>query len=742
MLAGGRKAAKVRLDPQSLAIGRAGALAGGDAPTHTTTNTQTTMIADHLIGLELFEADLWKIADNLRANSNLASNEYFMPIMGLIFLRYATNRFYEAKAAIEADKAAGKMPDRPLVDADFTHRRALNLPERARFDVILKTPKDGNLGAALNAAMEEIERAFPPLAGQLPKDYARFEGGVLEEMMRMFDSEGLRTASGDVFGRIYEYFLAEFSKQGAHDNGEFFTPPSIVQTIVNVIEPDRGTILDPACGSGGMFVQSSHFIEDAGQDTMKRVTFYGHEKNETTARFAQINLAVHGLQGSIRAGNEAITYYKDPHELVGKCDFVMANPPFNVDEVDADKIKGDKRLPFGLPSVNKAKKVSNANYLWLSYFYSYLNKTGRAGVVMSSQASSAGRDEAIMRQKLIETGAVDVMIDIRGNFFYTRTVPCQLWFLDRAKEKDEARRDHVLMLDARNIYRKVSRAVCDFNPEQQKNIAAIVWLYRGQSDRFLKLVESYLAQAVEDSEGATRTLSAFQSALGKLVALIEPFAKLKREDDPLAASWAEMIGARRTLMEDIRAFGKKTEAQADAWPGAGRDNAGLNGTRLALHPLADRCRDLANQIDLAAKLAGRVIDIAVKELDARNSEAWDNGDVNKARKALDAARTDVVEALRLVRYFVRQADWLQERFPEAKLRDVEGLVKLVDRATIKAHDWSLTPGRYVGVAPEEQDEDFDFEEALRAIHIDLKGLNDEAAELAARIARNFEELGA
>jgi type I restriction enzyme M protein len=700
------------------------------------------MIADHLTEIEKFEADLWKIADNLRANSNLASNEYFMPIMGLIFLRHATNRFYEAKAAIEADKAAGKMPDRPLVEADFTRRRALSLPESARFDVILTTPKDGNLGAALTSAMEAIEAAFPPLANQLPKDYGRFEGSVLEDMMRMFDSEGLRKASGDVFGRIYEYFLAEFSKQGAHDNGEFFTPPSIVQTIVNVIEPDHGTILDPACGSGGMFVQSSHFIEDAGQDTMKRVTFYGHEKNETTARLAQINLAVHGLQGSIRAGNEAITYYKDPHELAGKCDFVMANPPFNVDEVDADKIKGDKRLPFGLPGVNKAKKVSNANYLWLSYFYSYLNETGRAGVVMSSQASSAGRDEAAVRQKLIETGAVDVMIDIRGNFFYTRTVPCQLWFFDRTKEKDEIRRDHVLMLDARKIFRKVSRAVCDFSPEQQKNIAAIVWLYRGQSDRFLELVESYLARSIVDGKAAAAPLAAFEDAVGKLVALIETFAKQKREDDLLVEPWTELMASRATLTADIEAFGKEAAAQARAWQGAGRDNAGLNAARLALRPLADRCRDLTKQIDLAAKLAGRLIEIAVKELDARNSDAWDNGDVNKARNALEATRADAVEALRPARYFVRQADWLQERFPEAKLCDVEGLVKLADRATIKTHDWSLTPGRYVGLAPEEEDEDFDFEEALRAIHIDLKGLNEEAAELAARIARNFEELGA
>ena len=496
------------------------------------------MVADHMLGIEKFEADLWKIADNLRANSNLASNEYFMPIMGLIFLRHATNRFYEAKAAIEADKAAGKMPDRPLVEADFTRRRALNA---ARERAVRRDPEDAARTAiSARRSTPPWRRSKPPSRrspGNCRRTTRASRASVLEEMMRMFDSEGLRTASGDVFGRIYEYFLAEFSKQGAHDNGEFFTPPSIVQTIVNVIEPDHGIILDPACGSGGMFVQSSHFIEDAGQDTMKRVTFYGHEKNETTARLAQINLAVHGLQGTIRAGNEAITYYKDPHELAGKCDFVMANPPFNVDEVDAEKIKGDKRLPFGLPGVNKAKKVSNANYLWLSYFYSYLNETGRAGVVMSSQASSAGRDEATVRQKLIETGAVDVMIDIRGNFFYTRTVPCQLWFFDRAKEKDEARRDHVLMLDARNIFRKVSRSVCDFSPEQQKNIAAIVWLYRGQQERFLKLVESYLAQAIADGEAASAPLAAFEEALGKLVDLIEPFAKLKRENDPLAEPW-------------------------------------------------------------------------------------------------------------------------------------------------------------------------------------------------------------
>lgn len=700
------------------------------------------MIADHLTGIEKFEADLWKLADDLRANSNLASNEYFMPILGLLFLRQASNRYYEAVKAIEADQEAGKMPKRPLTDADFAKRRALNLPAKARYDALLELEKGADLGAALNGAMEAVEKHFPPLEGQLPKDYARFDNEVLERMLRMFDAEALRTASGDVFGRIYEYFLAEFSKQGAHDNGEFFTPPSIVQTIVNVIEPNHGTILDPACGTGGMFVQSSHFIEDAGQETMKRVTFYGHEKNETTAKMAQINLAVHGLEGKIRAGDEAITYYKDPHELAGKCDFVMANPPFNVDAVDADKVKGDKRLPFGLPGVNKAKKVSNANYLWLSYFYSYLNDKGRAGVVMSSQASSAGRDEAAVRQKIVETGAVDVMIDIRGNFFYTRTVPCQLWFFDRAKEKDKARRDHVLMLDARNIYRKVSRAIYDFSPEQQKNIASIIWLYRGQGERFLKLVESYLAQAVADGKAAEAPLRGFEEALDNLIELVEGFATQDRDRDPLAETWKELAALRDTLAADIKGFDKAAGAQAKDWKSADRDNKGLNKSRTALHPLAEQCRDLTKQIDLAAKLVGRIIDIAMKELNARESDVWDNTDITKARKTMETARAAAVEALRLPRYFVKQADWLQERFPDAKLRDVEGLVKLVDPKEIESHDWSLTPGRYVGVVPEEVDDDFDFEETLRSIHIDLKGLNEEAAELAARIAKNFEEFAA
>lgn len=703
------------------------------------------MSANHLTNIDQFGADLWKLADALRANSGLASNEYFMPILGLLFLRHASNRYYAAHDTITADQAAGRMPKRPLRDADFTQRRAMNLPKAARYDVILEQPKDGSLGRALTAAMEAVEARFPPLAGQLPKNYEQFDDDLLESMMRKFDTEALRAAGGDVFGRIYEYFLAEFSKQGAHDNGEFFTPPSIVQTIVNVIEPDHGIVLDPACGSGGMFVQSSHFIEAEGADTMQRVTFYGHEKNETTAKLAQINLAVHGLEGAIRAGNEAITYYKDPHALVGKCDFVMANPPFNVDEVDADKIKGDPRLPFGLPGVNKHKKVSNANYLWLSYFYSYLNPNGRAGVVMSSQASSAGRDEAAVRQKLIDTGAVDVMIDIRGNFFYTRTVPCQLWFFDRAKERNEARRDFILMLDARGIYHKVTRAIVDFSPEQQQNIAAIVWLYRGQRERFLALVQRYLQSALDHGEATAAPLAAFMDRLNRQIDRMRTFAREQASNEQAGsfnATWHELTATRDALTADVQALADEVKARAKAWKTRRQpNNASLHQTREALHDVAARCRDLARQIDLAAKLAARAADMAVKEFDAKDAANWDNTAINKGKKALDAARVDAAEALRLTRYFVKQADWLQERFPDARLVDVPGLVKRVSRAEVAEHDGSLTPGRYVGVAPEEIDEDFDFEETLRAIHIDLRDLNEEAAKLAATIAKNFEGLG-
>lgn len=283
---------------------------------------------------------------------------------------------------------------------------------------------------------------------------------MLGQLLRTLNPDELKRVAGDVFGRIYEYFLTQFADQKAHDGGEFFTPVSLVLLIAHVLEPVRGVVLDPACGSGGMFVQSVRVVAQHDANPAERLTFYGMEKNATTIRLTKMNLAVHGLEGAIQ---RAITYYDDPHELVGKADYVMANPPFNVDEIDADKVSVDPRLPFGLPGVNKKGRVSNGNYVWISYFYSYLNTRGRAGFVMSAQASSAGRDEAKVRQALIEMGAVDIMVAVRSNFFYTRTVPCELWFLDRNRPPEQ--QDQVLMIDARNIFRKVTRKIYDFAPE-------------------------------------------------------------------------------------------------------------------------------------------------------------------------------------------------------------------------------------------------------------------------------------
>ncbi len=451
------------------------------------------MVHHPLRNIEKLEADLWEAADNLRANSKLTSSDYFMPVLGVIFLRHAANRFDAATRQIQEDQASGKMPKRAIVKADYLRRRALWLPKEARYDTIMALPADSDLPKVVTDAMTAIEKEFEPLQGVLPKEYGIFERQVLEDLLRLFNSEQIKQATGDVFGRIYEYFLAKFSVQKAHDNGEFFTPPSLVQLIVNVIEPDHGTVGDLASGSAGMFVQSSHFIEHTGGDTAHKVVFYGQEKNRDTIRLAKMNLAVHGLEGRIA---EAITYYQDEHSLAGKCDFVMCNPPFNVDLVDAERIKGDPRLPFGLPGVNKQKKVSNGNYLWISYFWSYLNDKGRAGFVMSSQASSAGHGEKEVRRRIVETGDVDVMISIRSNFFYTRSVPCELWFFDRGKPKE--RRDQVLMIDARNIYRKVTRKINDFSLEQLANLTAIVWLYRGQRDRFLGLRATRRAPALRN----------------------------------------------------------------------------------------------------------------------------------------------------------------------------------------------------------------------------------------------------
>lgn len=701
----------------------------------------------HLENIEAIEKRLWSAADTLRANSNYASNEYFLPVMGLVFLRHAYSRYLAVKDAIGANLPTRGGKTRALAKEDFSQQSAIFLQPKAQFDHLVALPDSEDRAKAIIDAMESIERDYKNLRGVLPKsEYQELDNDVLSQLLRTLNPDELKKVSGDVFGRIYEYFLTQFADQKAHDGGEFFTPISLVSLIAHVLDPEGGTVLDPACGSGGMFVQSARIVEEHGQSPTDRLTFRGLEKNATTIRLAKMNLAVHGLEGDIQ---KAITYYEDPHELLGKADFVMANPPFNVDEIDADKVKTDPRLPFGLPGVNKKDKVSNGNYVWISYFYSYLSERGRAGFVMSSQASSAGGGEAKVRQKLVETGDVAVMVAIRSNFFYTRTVPCELWFFNRDKPK--AHRDKVLMIDARSVYRKVTRKIYDFSPEQQQNLLAIVWLYRGETKRFLGLLSEYLGQVVDEGQAcfewqdedgkSVHALPACVDALTALCGELDPFLKTQPKKGPHAETLAEFDKEHTLFAQDVEQFQASITKATAQWEKTPDTNAALNKLVTQLTPLADASRDLIRQADLLYKLVSRLIETCENECDAKASDAWAGREITRARKAADEARRLAVEQLKQVRYFWRQAHWLTERFPDGTLCDVEGLVKLVDRAEIEANDWSLTPGRYVGVASEEEDEDFDFEESLRDIHVELEDLNTEAATLAAMIKKNFEELG-
>lgn len=729
--------------------------------------------------IEAIEKRLWKAADTLRGNSELASNEYFLPVMGLIFLRHAYSRYLSVKDEIVAGLPSRGGKTRPLTKEDFSGKNAIFLRDEAQFDALVALTDADDRANAIIQAMDSIEDDYVTLKGQLPKqEYRSIPDDVLGTLLRTLNPDALRQADGDIFGRIYEYFLTQFADQGAHDGGEFFTPISLVQLLVNVLEPGHGKIFDPACGSGGMFVQSAHFVEQHKKNT-NELTFYGHEKNRVTTRLAKMNLTVHGLEGNILGGEDAITYYQDNHPgLFGNVDFVMANPPFNVDEVDAEKIKNDRRLPFGLPGTNKSKKVSNANYLWIQYFYSYLNAKGRAGFVMSSQASSAGRDEAKVREQLVKTGDVDVMIDIRGNFFYTRAVPCQLWFLNKAKPTHL--RKKVLMLDARNVYTKVTRKIYDFSPEQQKNLTAVVWLYRGEESRFVQLVAEYLNEvlfSLHDALLPTPKHRGIRWFLSKQQWQLRTLADSGFEGVVLdAAQWDSLQQACVELRDDTEVLKAEVLPFASLVGLSSLDAVTRREAEFA--PLAEQCRQLVKRVDQVAKLSDTLSRDMIGKLKARaallgqqattlSEQAKASKDLTqciewqaqekqlrdqikplnaarslllKGMKPTDLWRKHAVEQLKQGRYFHKQALWLLSRFPEAKLRDVDGLVKLVDIADIEAADWSLTPGRYVGVAPEVVDEDFDFEEALREIHVELEGLNQEAVGLSARIAENFKGL--
>lgn len=671
--------------------------------------------------LKQLETRLWKTADDLRANSKLTASEYSFPVLGLIFLRQAYNRFIIAKQQIE--KTLPVHPTRgirPIEKNDFLTAKAIFLNESAQWYNIANLPDSADLGEYINEAMRNIESEYENLLGVLPKEYNLFDKDLLQRLIRVFNDEALNDVSGDVFGRIYEFFLNKFAMIGAQEGGEFFTPPSLVNTIVKIIQPNHGIVADIAVGSAGMFVQTAHFIEEEeGADPSNKVTFYGQEKADTNTRLAKMNMAIHGLEGSILQGN---TFYEDKHDLVGKCDFIMANPPFNVDGVDKskDSVKKDPRLPFGLP------KNDNGNYLWIQYFYSLLNETGRAGFVMASSASDAGHSEKDIRQKLVETGAVDVMVSIGTKFFYTRPLPCTLWFFDREKEKDAHRANQTLMLDLRDVYRKVSSNLHDFTPEQLANIQAIVGLYRGKREVFDKTVERY-----------------FDTINKELY-------KLKKQAQKLSDTYYQelAVAVEKNLPKEwIEKWQETIDLEDVYWTTQVADH-------FANYHLSYKSTELLHTLDKATtdhfKKAKRGYSNLLKCCNAFVKEAGKIDDLRKNKewkeKVLDQLKqmelnfTDYSHTIDQVLYFNKEAHWLVSRFPKSEYADIAGLCKVVTKEEIATNDYSLTAGRYVGVAPQ-IDEDFEYEERMAEIKVELQSLNEEAITLAEQIQMNLNELG-
>lgn len=495
-------------------------------------------MADNKINIRKLEADLWESADLLRAGSKLTSSQYCMPVLALLFLRYAYSRFKMVEAELLKNRPSRGGRVMPVEPSDFAAKSALYLPREAQFDYLVNLSDDQPLGEAVNHAMTLVEEQSEQLTGILPKSYTMFSDELLRELLRIFNNKTLDEIGGDVIGRIYEYFLSKFAKAVASDDGVFFTPKSLVKMLVNVLEPKQGVMLDPACGSGGMFVQTGDFVNAGGMNANTQMTFYGQEKVEYNAQLCLMNMAVHGLNGRIVSGDEANSFYHDAHNLAGKCDYVMANPPFNVDKVKSESASAAGRLPFGLPGVNaKTREIGNANYLWISYFYAYLNDHGRAGFVMASSATDSANKDRDIREKLVLTGDVDVMVSVGNNFFYTLSLPCSLWFFDKAKRLENKNR--VLFIDARNYFTVVDRTLNEWSEWQLKNLQAIVHLYRGEQDKYKILIREYwnaLSEHAERHDNASwhDPDMTFDKALGVLNSEEEMYKKyIKDQQDTL-----------------------------------------------------------------------------------------------------------------------------------------------------------------------------------------------------------------
>lgn len=697
--------------------------------------------------INALETELWDSANTLRANSKLTAAEYKDPVLGLILLRYAQNRYEQAKATLEASLPETPRGKRALKKTDFLGAGAMMLPEQSQYDYLANLPEGEDICAAVNNAMKLIEEDYKDLEGVLPRNYQEMDKSLLRELIRVFNKDAVKKISGDVFGRIYEFFLMKFSMDGAgaQEGGEFFTPPSLVQLIVNLIEPDHGIVHDPACGSAGMFVQTGHFLKDnkKASDT-SNVTFYGSELKANNTKLAKMNLAIHGMEGQIKESN---SFYTDPHALVGKCDFVMANPPFNVKKVDKKKdfVKNDSRLfeDVGIP------KADNGNYLWIQYFYHYLNDQGRAGFVMASSATDAGNTEKTIRQKLIETGAVDCIVSVGNNFFYTRSLPCHVWFLDKGKREEN--KDKILMIDARNTFRVVTSTINDYSPGQLRNFSAIMAAYRGEAKAIASANVTHQKESVALATVIAKEINSLRQDCKKILAA--PFLP---NEQKLCDSCKTKVEKQETKVKKAAAIKLCTKCQA-AFDKVTKPNLDFSAIAndldeaLAIGTKSDfaTCKQWIDTFSQPVETLFGLVETyqaeseaALTEFKALKEEDKKSKD-NKAKKEQLDANARLLKTLALAvqkhhdllseelkDYKQQVKDWetMLDNFPDEQYRDVEGLCKVVDLSEVEENDYSLTPGRYVGYSIE-LDKDFDYKSRVSEINAELKILNDEANEL-------------
>lgn len=660
-----------------------------------------------MINIRKLESELWTSADLLRQGSKLTSQEYCMPVLGLIFLRYAYSRFKLVEADILKDRPMRGGKVLPVEANDFKTKSALFLPEKARYDYLLNLPDNVDAGSAVNEAMELIEQQSAQLVGVLPKTYTAFKNDLLRELLRIFNNKTLDEVGGDIVGRIYEYFLSKFAPAVASDDGVFFTPKSLVQMIVNIIEPKRGTLLDPACGSGGMFVQTGDFVSANGTSANTAMTFYGQEKVDYNAKLCLMNMAVHGLNGNIKSGDDANTFYNDAHNLDGQCDYVMANPPFNVDLVNAENAQNAGRLPMGLPGINKDKVFSNANYLWINYFYSYLNEKGRAGFVMAASATDSGNKDRDVREKLVKTGHVDVMLSVGNNFFYTKSLPCSLWFFD--KGKPENLQDTILFIDTRNYYTVVDRTLNEWSEWQMKNINAIVWLYRGETEKYEELITDYRTAIIEATYELDSYLEQTIKHLGRFGDLLEPLRQQLADKIKHVDSLEQLFPLRSLLKECAAAIHAKQKELL---------THGDSLEKTAAKEFAE------NQGYSSWQQYKKQLSIIVDQVTGSTTDEQLSIDCN----------------IKSIRQIIKEAHWLTEKFGEGKYDNVLGLCKAATRKEIEDKNWSLTPGAYVGVAPVVDGDEENFSERMAEIHNELVSLQAESNVLMETITANFERL--